>query len=272
MHIHSSLQALWLGIRKKVTTHCYVGCKFSTGGDFYHENNKKNGNEQFSYVGGAGSQHNNAGSAKEQFDSQQSAYHRHSFHRKGEGFGASENEKLHKGSRGTFTGQEKKSLASRWENAFFGRVHFEDGMHQRYAEAVEAEEKEKERDRERWCDLHGNCNYSQGNSRGTSTIGNLWFPNWSEDESTPRNLFHSLSAKEKLRFIIERLSKGERRIKFSPDYGGLSMMAQLNLGEFMIKDAEKLLLELDWMTPDLQANIESIKKEACRIKFDYDLD
>lgn len=274
MRLHSSIGALYSEVTRKNLLFSHFGYSFSTSEEFYHKKNSKDNNKEFSSAGGSYSQRDSsAGSSKQQFDSQQKGYHRHSFHEKEKSCGRNKDETLHMGRKATFTGQEKKSLVSRWENAFFARVHFEEGMHKRYAEALKAEEKEKEKDREKWEDEEDTTGGSNEiNPTASSSAAKPWFSNWSEDETTPRNLFHAFSAKKKLRFIVERLSKGERRIKFAPDYGGLTMMAQLNLGELMIKDAEKLLLELDWMTPELQDNIEKVKSMASRIKFDYDLD
>eukprot|EP00796_Vickermania_ingenoplastis_P004291 gene4291-3107_t len=198
-------------------------------------------------------------SSREQFESQRQAYHQHSFHEKGEGnpFGSSINNKQ---AGSSCTGEERRSIAAKWENAFFGRVHYEDGMHARYAEAVAADEQ-----RESGLDLEFGEAFSIKDLERR-------FPSWTEDMPSPRHLFHLLSAKNKLSFILDRLAKGERRIQFAPDYGSLSMMSQLHLGEMMLKDAESLLLELGWMTPELQDQILALKKAAARIKYDYDID
>lgn len=270
MYLKNLSSTLCVGFWSKSLLQWQVNSNFTTRSHFSY-NSKDSTSESSSRTGEPNEHKNSFGSSKEQFDSQRSEYYRHSFHSSGEASGLGGNEKLHKGPNTTFTGQEKKSLASRWENAFFSRVHFEEGMHQRYADAVKAEQMESEDEKKQRFEDGENSTMSKG-TNATNPRGSAWFPHWCEDELTPRNLFHYLSAKEKLSFIVERLLKGERRIQFSPDYGGLSMMAQLNLGEFMLKDGENLLLELEWMTPEVQSKIDQLKELAARIKFDYDLD
>lgn len=270
MYIRNRSATSCVGVGKKSLLQWKVNSILFTRSCFSY--NRQDSKSKSSSRRGDQNEHKNSfGSSKEQFDSQRSEYHRHSFHSKGEASGSGGTEKLHKGPNATFTAQEKKSLASRWENAFFNRVHFEEGMHQRYAEAVKAEEMENEDEKKRFFGDEENGTMSRDAS-AANPRGSSWFPHWCEDEVAPRNLFHCLTAKQKLSFIVERLLKGERRIQFSPDYGGLSMMAQLNLGEFMLKDAENLLLELEWMTPEVQSKIDQLKELAARIKFDYDLD
>lgn len=208
---------------------------------------------------------------RDQFESQQKAYHRHGFYTQGESTtkgnqgdtSQSEADDIpHKSNRGdrskSFTGKERKSIATNWENAFFGRVHFEEGMHQRYSEACAAEEEERRGNPKNFCASEQSVKWSNFLS--------------TEDSETPLFFFHRMPAEEKLAYIIDRLTKGERRIRFAPDYGSLTMMAQLNLGELLLNDAEILLNEMKWMTPALQERIVSVKAIAAKIKYDYDLD
>lgn len=183
-------------------------------------------------------------SSSSQFDQQRQAYRKHSFQGK-------------PASSASTSPQDRRSLASHWENAFFGRVHYEEGMHQRYAEAVAEDENEKP-------------NLSDSYKGDSSVADQL--SSWPEDSNVPDYLFFGQPAAEKLKFIIDRLSRGERRVKFAPDYGGLTMMAQLSLGEQMIREAEKRLNDMEWMTSDLQAKITEVKEAAAKIKYDFDID
>ncbi|CCW61874.1 unnamed protein product [Phytomonas sp. EM1] len=151
---------------------------------------------------------------------------------------------------GTATSRERRGIIKKWENAFFGRKQYEQGMRERFREAVNSEAQEELCRRE-----HSEL-----------------FPRWSEDEEAPLEEFLTLPATLQLRYIINRLTMGERRIRYAIDYGSLSMMYQLNLGELMIRDAERLLNELDWSNDDVRERIDDLKAIAVRFKYDYDLD
>lgn len=141
-------------------------------------------------------------------------------------------------------------MSRRWESAFFARVHFEEGMHERFQRVIDAEEHEM---------IAGRTNEEL-------------FPNWPADEEAPPHLFSKLSPALQLRYILNRLVMGERRVRYAVDYGSLSMMYQLNLGERMVNEAESLLVQLGWMNEELQERIDEVKATATKVKYDYDLD
>lgn len=150
------------------------------------------------------------------------------------------------------TVEERRRMAKSWENAFFGRVHYEPGMHDRYQAALDAEvEEHATLDEKDMCDR---------------------LPNWPDDEETPLHEFLQLSDAAKKRYIVRRLTMGERRINYAPYYGSLLMMQHLNLGELMISDAEHLVRESGWMTECVASKIEAVRECASKIKFEYDLD
>ncbi|KAF5222652.1 hypothetical protein ECC02_004229 [Trypanosoma cruzi] len=155
------------------------------------------------------------------------------------------------GKRTSATAEERRRIARSWENAFFGRVHYEPGMHEKYQAALETEEEEEELMRKSNREL---------------------FPHWPEDEQAPRHEFQRLPDALKKRYIVNRLTMGERRITYAADYGGLLMMQHLNLGELMIKEAERLLVECGWCNDDVAAKIEAVRDCAARTKFQFDLD
>ncbi|EKF37637.1 hypothetical protein MOQ_002166 [Trypanosoma cruzi marinkellei] len=155
------------------------------------------------------------------------------------------------GKRTSATAEERRRISRNWENAFFGRVHYEPGMHEKYQAAMETEEEEEELMRKSNREL---------------------FPHWPEDEEAPRREFHRLPDALKKRYIVNRLTMGERRITYAADYGGLLMMQHLNLGELMINEAEQLLMECGWCNDDVAAKIEAVRDCAARTKFQFDLD
>ncbi|KPI88649.1 hypothetical protein ABL78_2253 [Leptomonas seymouri] len=234
-----------------------------------------------SATGQAGSRvDSQSASTYNQFRYQQQQYHRHSFFEKGSAApqGSAEGHQQHQepprqsssssssssasgrakekpaGGRGSATAQQRRQSHQRWEMSFFGRVHFDEGMHSRFAKALASEEEEA---------------YRQ--SMEGHTHAEL-FPHWPEDEEAPLAEFKRLRPSLQLRYIVNRLSMGERRIRYAVDYGSLSMMYQLNLGELMVKEAEKLLVELGWLNDDVAAQIEEVKAQAEKIKYDFDLD
>lgn len=148
------------------------------------------------------------------------------------------------------TAHERRDMAGKWENAFFGRVHFDDGMHERFREAVSADEHE----------------------RLVTMTNEQLFPDWPADEEAPPHLFRKTAPAMQLRYILNRLSMGERRVRYAADYGSLSMMYQLSLGELMVGEAERHLDELGWMTDELREKIEEVKRMAAKTNYDYDLD
>lgn len=219
----------------------------------------------------------------EQFRSQQQQYHRHSFYEKGSAAPGGDAEGQHGGreqqqqqqqssSSGSFsstservkdervyghgsaTAQQRRQVRQQWEKSFFGRLHFDDDMHSRFAQALASEEEEAYR--------HSIEGYTHAEL----------FPRWPEDEEAPLAEFKRLRPSLQLRYIVNRLSAGERRVRYAVDYGSLSMMYQLNLGELMVSEAEKLLLELGWMNDDVASQIEEVKTLAAKIKYDFDLD
>ncbi|KEG10364.1 hypothetical protein DQ04_03821060 [Trypanosoma grayi] len=149
------------------------------------------------------------------------------------------------------TAGERRRIARNWENAFFGRVHYEPGMHEQYQSAVESEDAE--------------AGPEQKSNREL-------FPDWPEDEEAPLHEFRRLPDALKKRYIINRLSMGERRILYAPDYGSLLMMQHLNLGELMINEAERLLVECGWLNETVGAKIAAVRDSAAKVKFDFDLD
>ncbi|RNF15949.1 uncharacterized protein Tco025E_05338 [Trypanosoma conorhini] len=149
------------------------------------------------------------------------------------------------------TADERRRIAKGWENAFFGRVHYEPGMHEKYQAAVEMEGEETGLMRKDNRDL---------------------FPHWPEDEEAPLHEFRRLPDALKRRYIVNRLTMGERRITYAADYGGLLMMQHLNLGEMMINEAERLIVECGWCNDAVAAKIEAVRECAARTKFEFDLD
>lgn len=143
-------------------------------------------------------------------------------------------------------------MSKKWENAFFARVHYEEAMHEKYAEAMRV--------------------FENAHSKHSSTASDGAGGDWPDDDAIPSHVFHSLTPGEQQHYIIRRLSLGEKRIRYCPDFGSLSMMYQLNLGESMISEAERWLKEMNWMNEELEAQIASVRKEAYRIKYDYDLE
>ncbi|KPA76486.1 putative mitochondrial hypothetical protein [Leptomonas pyrrhocoris] len=221
----------------------------------------------------------------DQFRHQQQQYHRRSFHEKGSAAprgnaeGGAQQQDQQTQSRasassssssfsstservkdervyglGSATAQQRRQVRQQWEKSFLGRVHYDEGMHSRFAEALASEEEE-----------------AYGQSIEGASHAEL-FPRWPEDEEAPLAQFRRLRPALQLRYIVNRLSMGERRIRYAADYGSLSMMHQLNLGELMVHEAEKLLGELGWMNEDVAAQIEELKMLAAKIKYDFDLD
>ncbi|CCW66817.1 unnamed protein product [Phytomonas sp. Hart1] len=152
--------------------------------------------------------------------------------------------------KGTATSRERLGIAKKWENAFFGRNLYEPGMREHFQEAVQSEAQDE-----------------LGRKSFTALL-----PSWPEDEATPLEEFRQVPAVLRLRFIIHRLTMAERRIRYAVDYGSLSMMYQLNLGELMLHDAEVLLKAMDWLNDEVQERIEDLKGIVVRVKYDYDLD
>ncbi|ESL07710.1 hypothetical protein TRSC58_04597 [Trypanosoma rangeli SC58] len=149
------------------------------------------------------------------------------------------------------TAKERHRITKSWENAFFGRVHYEPGMHEKYQAAMEIE----------------------GEEAGSLRRSNReLFPNWLEDEEAPLHEFRRLPDALKRRYIVNRLTMGERRITHAADYGGLLMMQHLNLGELMINEAERLLVECGWCNDAVAAKIEAVRECAAGTKFEFDLD
>ncbi|GET86925.1 hypothetical protein, conserved [Leishmania tarentolae] len=155
---------------------------------------------------------------------------------------------------GSATAQQRRQVRQHWEKSFFGRLHYEEGMQSRFAEALKSEEEEAFRQ------------LIAGQSHADL------FPRWPEDEEAPLSEFKRLRPSLQLHYITNRLSSGERRIRYAADFGGLLMMSQLNLGEMMIKEADMLLRELGWMNEEVSAKIEEVQALASKTKFDFDLD
>ncbi|CAG9571003.1 hypothetical_protein_-_conserved [Leishmania major strain Friedlin] len=155
---------------------------------------------------------------------------------------------------GSATAQQRRQVRQQWEKSFFGRLHYEEGMHDRFSEALKSEDAEAFRQ-----------------SIAGQSHADL-FPHWPEEEEAPLSEFKRLRPSLQLHYIVNRLSSGERRIRYSVDFGGLLMMPQLNLGEMMVKEADTLLRELGWMNDEVAMRIEEVQALASKIKFDFDLD
>ncbi|KAG8348189.1 hypothetical protein TRVL_00963 [Trypanosoma vivax] len=150
------------------------------------------------------------------------------------------------------TADKRRRILQSWENAFFGRAHYEPGMREGYRAAVDSEE---------------------GGEVASAGMSNReLFPNWAEDEDAPYHEFLQLSDALKRRYIINRLAMGERRVTFAPYYGSMFMMQHLNLGEMMINEAERLLTDCGWMSDTVASKIAAVRESAARVKFEYDLD
>ncbi|KAG5509966.1 hypothetical protein GH5_07814 [Leishmania sp. Ghana 2012 LV757] len=152
------------------------------------------------------------------------------------------------------TAQQRREIRQQWEKSFFGRLHYEEGMHSRFAEAFKSEEEEAYR-----LSIAGQSHADM-------------FPCWPEDSEAPLSEFKQLRPSLQLQYILNRLSSGERRIRYAVDFGSLFMMAQLNLGEMMVREADMLLRELGWMNDEVAAKIEEVQALASKVKYDYDLD
>ncbi|KAG5509559.1 hypothetical protein JKF63_06264 [Porcisia hertigi] len=157
---------------------------------------------------------------------------------------------------GSATAQQRRQVRQQWEKSFFGRLHYEEGMRSRFAEALQSEEEEEEMFRK---------------SIAGQSHADL-FPNWPEDEEAPLSEFKRLRPSLQLQYIVNRLSSGERRIRYAVDFGSLFMMAQLNLGEMMVREADALLRELGWMNDEVAAKIQEVQTLAAKTKYDFDLD
>lgn len=140
----------------------------------------------------------------------------------------------------------RRRAAANWERAFFGRVHYEAGMREKYRAAVGEE--------------------------GAGKSHREIFPDWPEDDEAPPHEFRRLPDDMKRRYIANRLAAGERRIVSCVDYGSLVMMQHLNLGERMINEAERLLVECGWMNELLAEKIGAVRECAVKVKFEFDLD
>ncbi|KAG5505270.1 hypothetical protein JIQ42_07477 [Leishmania sp. Namibia] len=152
------------------------------------------------------------------------------------------------------TAQQRREIRQQWEKSFFGRLHYEEGMHSRFAEAFKSEEEEAYRQ-----SIAGQSHADM-------------FPCWPEDGEAPLSEFKRLRPSLQLQYILNRLSSGERRIRYAVDFGSLFMMAQLNLGEMMVREADMLLRELGWTNDEVAAKIEEVQTLASKVKYDYDLD
>ncbi|KAK7195174.1 hypothetical protein NESM_000441800 [Novymonas esmeraldas] len=234
------------------------------------------------FCAGRGSSSSSANEGYQQFKQQQGMFHRHSFHEKGSaaprGDGADANgsdsrtgnsdgpstssssttqreQDTRVYGSGSATAQQRRQLRQQWERSFSGRLHFEDGMHSRFAAALKSEEEEE----------------AHKQSIAGAAHAEL-FPCWPEEEEAPLHEFTRLRPSLQLQYIVNRLSSGERRIRYAVDFGGLTMMAQLNLGELMVREADALLRHLGWMNEEVAAKVEEVLAMAAKIKYDFDLD
>lgn len=175
----------------------------------------------------------------------------------------------------TATAQERHAMRTRWEKALYGSVHFEAGMHCRYAAATAAEDAEKSfvpsgEDSDNGEHTRA-CNGPHTNSEAAKEVEAM-VARWSPDSELPDFLFRRLSAVKQSAYIVHRLTAAERRIRYAPDYGSLLMMQHLNMGEMMLTESERLLTERGWMNEALRRRISELRTLAHQIKFDHDLD
>lgn len=212
-------------------------------------------------------------SSYEQFTAQQAQFHRHSFYEKGSAPpGERRSDDSHAGvgsareapHSSSSTANQRRGVRQQWERSFFGRLHHEEGMHSRFAEAIAAEKEE-----ETMAAAHQQRPLGSDNDDSKRQMMLKWADT---EEEAPRYLFHRLRPSLQLEYIVTRLSQGERRIRYAVDYGSLSMMYQLNLGERMVREAEALLLELGWMNDEVAGQISDIQAVAAKTKYDFDLD
>ncbi|RNF04539.1 hypothetical protein TraAM80_05137 [Trypanosoma rangeli] len=85
--------------------------------------------------------------------------------------------------------------------------------------------------------MHETCQAAMEIEAGSMRRNNReLFPNWLEDKEAPLHEFRRLPDALKRRYIVNRLTVGERRITHAADYGGLLMMQHLNLGELMMNE------------------------------------
>lgn len=181
--------------------------------------------------------------------------------------------------RGTAMFQERRQLSRSWENAFYSKVHYEQGMHERFRAAVEAEDADQARAAEeeaktvhrRGVADDGNQRLRNCDSSASSGNGHAFVSPWPADETAPVSEFLLLSPDFQQEYILRRLAMGERRVRYAADYGSLMMMQQLNLGEMMIREAEELLTVTGWGNAALTERIDEVKQMALQVKFNYDL-
>ena len=72
-------------------------------------------------------------------------------------------------------------------------------------------------------------------------------------------------------YIVDRLVKGERRIRFATDFGGMAMIVQSAAGETMIGECEELLTHFGLMNDALRVKIQELRDVALDMKVQYDL-
>ena len=152
------------------------------------------------------------------------------------------------------TNEERKQMHQHWENALLTRVFCEPGARERHAEA-QAREARAERHAE--------------STRSTSQNGEPWPP--------PGHVVVQLeelverARDEQQSYIVDRLVRAERRIRYAPDFGGEFIMVHLHQGEAFLSEAQYLLEKLNMMTPALKMRIEELRDLCVKHKFDYDL-
>lgn len=168
----------------------------------------------------------------------------------------------------SYTGSERKKFAARWENAFYGKIHYDPGMRERYESAAEEEAAMDEaiRQRQQPSAKHHSSSSSDQNESGS----NPPLPSGADDLTVDQ--LKDLPEGHVKHYIVSRLTRAERRIKFSVDYGSLYMMSHLNDGEMLLREAEELLTLFGWMNAALRVKIDELRDDAYKIKYDNDLD
>ncbi|CUG91475.1 Hypothetical protein, putative [Bodo saltans] len=201
----------------------------------------------------------------------------------------------------TYTGSERKKMTTRWENAFYGKLSYEPGMRERYANAVDDEERmDKEIQEEtlrrgvehqeslsrnkpkRHTGEDAATDHNIGGSATTSSNSattrtpdgeeatvpgasgrhvTATIPLDAEDLSEDDLRDGHFSEEEIKKYIIRTLTVAERRILYAQDYGSSRMMGYFTSGAMKLTEAEGHLRAFGMMNEALEVKIRDLREE-----------
>lgn len=185
--------------------------------------------------------------------------------------------------------QERRKIRQRWENAFYGKLYYEAGMRETYRGTAEEEAEMDQTIRD--SPPSSSSSSSSGFSRPPAephplydAVRQCWiyqpvlttepevmqFPPPEGYVVSIRELEqYPLSAIQD--YILDRLVKGERRVRFATDFGGMTMLVQSSAGEEMLNECEKLLAHFGLLNDALRLKIQEVRDIAVEMRVEYDL-